>query len=99
MTNNTNSSTILQQANDLIYGARADSYGDFSQFAYRLAQMWEAYVGRRRITPEDIAPMMMLLKTARLAETPTHWDSLLDVAGYVGCAAKLPTVLDPKGNA
>jgi hypothetical protein len=32
--------------------------------------------------------MMVLMKVARLAETPDHADSLRDIAGYAACAAR-----------
>ena len=37
------------------------------------------------ITAEDVALLMMQVKIARLAKSPDHKDSILDVAGYAGC--------------
>lgn len=97
--------TILEQANELIYGARAAAYGPFEHNARRLAELWNAYLEDRelgsagqlrRIEPEDVAALLILLKLARLSTSNTHFDSWRDVAGYAGCAAKLPSVTDPE---
>jgi hypothetical protein len=40
------------------------------------------------LTATDIAAMMVLMKVARLAETPNHADSWRDVAGYAACGAR-----------
>ena len=34
------------------------------------------------LTPADVCVMMMSLKLARLANTPNHRDSVVDIAGY-----------------
>lgn len=85
--------SILQKAEETVNGPRAASYGTWEEFADRLSMMWSGYLDHE-IAPEHIAPMLVVLKTARLAQNPTHYDSILDVAGYAGCAAKYPTVPD-----
>ncbi len=40
------------------------------------------------IKPSDVAVLMILVKVARLAQTPGHRDSLLDIAGYAACGAR-----------
>ncbi len=40
------------------------------------------------IKPGDVAVLMVLVKVARLAQTPGHRDSLLDIAGYAACGAR-----------
>ena len=67
--------TILDEAKELIYGARQQSYGhpwlDFS----RIAKIWEAIFGHP-VTPEQV-------KISR--EVNAHKrDNLVDGAGYFG---------------
>ncbi len=83
--------TILERAQEIIYGDRNDSYGPFEVEARKLADMWSAYLGFQ-LSPEDVPAMMVLLKLSRLSNDNTHTDSWLDIAGYAGCAGKLPTI-------
>lgn len=98
--------TILDEAKALIYGDRHDAYGEFAGNAERLAALWNSYLAvdasdldltNRPIVAEDVPAMLALLKVMRLAEDPTHRDSWLDIAGYVGCAGKLDS-LRPAAN-
>lgn len=41
-----------------------------------------------KILPRDVAAMMRLVKEARLAESPTHRDSYVDLVGYSLCGAE-----------
>jgi hypothetical protein len=81
--------SILKEADTIIYGDREKTYGHPSRNLGVVAQMWTAYlVGSKAITTEntigakDVAAMMVLLKTARLANNPDHRDSLVDICGY-----------------
>jgi hypothetical protein len=40
------------------------------------------------LSSEDVALFMTLVKVARLAETPEHRDSWVDIAGYAGCGIR-----------
>jgi hypothetical protein len=47
--------------------------------------MWNAYLlalPERELTPQDVSVMMILLKAARLANDPSHRDSVVDICGY-----------------
>lgn len=75
--------------------ARGNEYGEAERNFKRIASLWTAYMhnGGRQIviTPEDIAPMMILMKIARL-QNPTaqdDFDTLLDIAGYAVCHARV----------
>jgi hypothetical protein len=81
--------TVLKEAHTIIYGDREKTYGHPSKNLKTIAQMWTAYlVGSGAITTEnnigakDVAVMMILLKSARLANNPDHRDSLVDICGY-----------------
>lgn len=79
--------SILKEANTIIYGDREKTYGHPSKNLETIAKMWNAYTSAKNtdnheLTAQDVAAMMVLLKTARLANNPTHRDSLVDICGY-----------------
>lgn len=81
---------MLQQAHDLILGARQGDYGDKLQNFSQIAMLFQGALATKlapgqSITAEDVALLMMQVKIARLAKNPDHSDSILDVAGYAGC--------------
>ena len=75
--------TVLSEANRIIYGDREKTYGSPSKNLLRIAEMWNAYLGEGSgLTAQDVCVMMILLKSARLANTPGHRDSIVDICGY-----------------
>ena len=79
--------SILKEANTIIYGDREKTYGHPSKNLETIAVMWNAYVNAKpnkgnSLNAKDVAAMMVLLKTARLANNPEHRDSLVDICGY-----------------
>jgi len=81
---------LLQRANELIGGDRQNDYGNKLQNFAQIAMLWRATLATKLqpgavITPEDVALCMIQVKIARLAKSPNHEDSILDVAGYAGC--------------
>lgn len=83
--------TILDTAKKIIYGDREKTYGHPAKNLECIATMWEAYLYSRGILDregggimaQDVAIMMTLLKCSRLANDPSHIDSLVDGAGYL----------------
>ena len=81
---------VLEEAGRIIYGDREKTYGSPSKNLQVIADMWTAYLngatdnllGGRSFEAKDVAIMMILLKTARLANTPGHRDSIVDICGY-----------------
>lgn len=82
---------ILMEANKIIYGDREKAYGSPRFNLDTIAKFWTLYLHRlfhswgiegAQLKAEDVAQMMILLKTARLIHNPTHVDSLTDQAGY-----------------
>ena len=85
---------LLQRANELIGGDRQRDYGNKLQNFSQIAMLWQGTLATKlqpdaAITPEDVALCMIQVKIARLAKSPDHEDSLLDVAGYAGCMSLL----------
>ena len=78
--------TVLKEAHTIIYGDREKTYGHPSKNLKTIAKMWNAYLDARTTSAElnakDVASMMILLKTARLANNPDHRDSVVDICGY-----------------
>lgn len=86
-----NSESILQEAERLINGDRRGSYGhpldNFTNTADLLNTFLHAKL-KTKLTAEDVAMIMVLLKLAR--EMNAHKrDNLTDAAGYLGCLEKV----------
>jgi hypothetical protein len=88
---------LLDEAKHIITGARRAAYGNPEDNFKVIADLWTTYIRRRGYDftdPEqalgsgDVAVMMILMKCARLAESPTHHDSKVDIAGYAACAER-----------
>jgi hypothetical protein len=80
--------SILEDAQQIIYGDREQTYGRPSKNLDCIAQFWTTYLVNRSdptadVNAQDVAAMMTLLKIARLANSPDHRDSLVDGCGYL----------------
>ena len=78
---------ILKAAHDIVHGDREQTYGDPTINLRNIAAYWSIHlsaINKQQITltPADVCVMMMSLKLARLANTPNHRDSVVDIAGY-----------------
>jgi len=77
--------SVLQEAHKIIYGDREQTYGHPDKNLKTISKMWNAYitaVGERELNAKDVAILMILLKTARLANDPNNRDSIVDICGY-----------------
>ena len=82
--------TVLKEAHTIIYGDREKTYGHPAKNLKTIAKMWNAYLvacgvateGEGELIDKDVALMMILLKTARLANDMDHRDSVVDICGY-----------------
>lgn len=81
------SKTVLQEANDAVFGPRQHYYGHPRENYKRISDLWSVIVGTT-ITPEQTGLMMIALKISRLMETPGHRDSYVDIAGYAEATAR-----------
>jgi hypothetical protein len=89
---------VLDKAREIIYGDREEAYGNPRFNLDTIAQFWNVYMHRlfhswgidgAEFKAEDVAQMMILLKTARLIHNPTHFDSLVDQAGYAALQQRI----------
>ncbi|WP_078344864.1 DUF6378 domain-containing protein [Mycobacteroides chelonae] len=81
--------SILQEAERIINGDRAEQYGDARQSFESIARYWSEYLGQT-LEAVDVASLMILLKVAR-TKNGYHRDSYVDIAGYAGLTEKLVT--------
>lgn len=79
---------ILEEALSIVTGARRNAYGHPENNFGRIVGLWQPYLDNRvggrdaPLTTIDVSLLMVLMKVARLQETPTHRDSAVDIAGY-----------------
>lgn len=83
--------SLLQQAHEVIHGDREKTYGDPAKNLNNIASYWSIHLSascgeKITLTAQDVCVMMILLKQARLVNTPADKDSLLDTAGYAALA-------------
>lgn len=83
---------ITQEAKALVCdGERQKVYGPPEKNWARAAKRWSARM-ERNITPSECAWLMYDMKLARLEQSPDHFDSILDAAGYAAIATYLDHV-------
>lgn len=73
--------SVLIEAENIVHGKRQEAYGSPERNCDKIARFWSVYLDKE-ITAVDVCQMMILLKQARLMNTPTHRDSIVDIAGY-----------------
>jgi hypothetical protein len=80
---------ILHTASELINGDRAKDYGDAYLNHMRIAEFWNNYLDHEiKLTPTDVAIMMMLVKIARCIHSYKD-DSFVDICGYAALAGEM----------
>lgn len=73
--------SITKEAENIIFGDREATYGEPSKNLLMIANLWSAYLGTK-LTATQVCDMMILLKVARLKNSPQHRDSMVDIVGY-----------------
>ena len=76
---------LLMEAAKTTEGARGADYGTPSvNLGERTADLMDAYLKHRTgpIDGRDVCILQIMVKVARLVESPDHRDSWLDIAGY-----------------
>ena len=90
---------VSEEALRLITGARRFEYGPPEESFAQIARFWAAYLQGRFgvsvfLTAADVAPMMRLLKEARLCKGIGRYDSLVDLVGYTLLDAEINHVAE-----
>lgn len=83
---------LLDTAAEYVLRERNKSYGEPDEDFQRIAAIANGMGFRfvhgdttRQLTGSDVALFMIALKCARLAWSPEHEDSWIDIAGYAAC--------------
>lgn len=81
--------SVLEEAQGLIHGDRNEAYGHPLDNHQATADLMRVFLRRKYgvdlpLEAEDVCWFNVLQKVSREANAPKH-DSLVDVAGYVGC--------------
>ena len=80
---------VLDKAGELINGDRKEDYGDAYLNHMRIAEFWNNYLDHEiKLTPTDVAMMMMLVKIARCIHSYKD-DSFIDMCGYAALAGEM----------
>ena len=86
--------TLLSDAMDAVSGDRMNDYGTPAENYKRISGLWNSYLypdkgrwlaltgTRRSVNEVDAVILMILTKVARLMESPEHYDTWKDIAGY-----------------
>ena len=89
---------VLEEAIQAITGPRAENYGAPEANFKRIADIASAALGHE-ISPRDCVMVLIAVKLGRLAHTPAHRDSIVDLAGYAACLARVVGVDMPGASA
>lgn len=92
------SESILQEAERIINGDRAEQYGDAAESFTDIAKRWTIELDDRLsapVTALDVARMMTQLKMSR-SRRSYHRDSYVDGAGYLGLTGQLVPKDEPR---
>lgn len=79
--------TMLKHA-DSVYRQRAEAYGDAKPFFEAVARRWSLTLGVP-ITPAQVVLCQLDIKHERLCHDSTHFDSIVDTAGYAAVLAEI----------
>ena len=80
--------SILQEAEEIINGSRAEDYGSVTENFTKIAVGWKEIFADGNFTPRRVALAMAWLKICRDVNTPKR-DNLVDGIGYFGCVEKM----------
>lgn len=86
--------TLLEEANKLIHGERAEAYGSALENATAWAQMMSAATGLD-VKPEHYPVSQICTKLVRQRHK-SKWDNMRDIAGYAGVWGKMMEEMDLK---
>lgn len=78
---------VLEEAGEIITGARRDAYGPVEQSFGAVASTWSSILGIE-VTSRDVALCMIALKLLRDSHKPGR-DNLVDICGYAALAEQL----------
>lgn len=88
---------ILNMAMTCVTKDRNATHGNPEDNFSTIAAYWTNYfhsMGETSIAFDavDVAAMMMMVKLARIATSPSHSDHWVDIAGYAACGGEIATL-------
>ena len=78
---------VLLKAAEIINGERQNTYGDPEDTFEEIVVLWNWWLEGKldeKLTPDDVAMMMSLLKIAREKNGAGKTDNIVDACGYLG---------------
>lgn len=81
-------SKVLDTAKAAVTVDRAATHGGPEDTFTMIARLWSARLGVS-LRPDQVAIMLIDLKTARAWGNPGHDDNWIDMAGYAACGGEL----------
>lgn len=83
---------FLAEASCLLTDNRQETYGSFYDNHERIAVMWSEFLDLdEKLTAQQVAICMALVKISRLASNSTHTDNYIDAIAYIAGAGELAT--------
>ena len=79
--------SILEDASECVSVDRAATHGDIEDSFASIAAIWGARLGVI-IRPDQVAIMLIDLKTVRAWGNPYHCDNWIDMAGCAACGGE-----------
>lgn len=79
---------ILAEASDCVTRDRQATHGSVESSFGGIAAIWSARLGID-LRPDQVAIMLVDLKTVRAWKNPGHADNWVDMAGYAACGGEL----------
>ncbi len=77
---------IIKHVEKCIMNDRQNTYGTPEDNFQKITDYWNTYLNIKddtfKLTKQDVAIMMVLLKVARMGTSPNHLDNFVDAAGY-----------------
>jgi len=87
-----NRKTILDAATQAVTVDRAATHGHVERSFAHIAALWSVRLGVE-ITPEQVAILLIDLKTVRAWGNPGHADNWVDIAGYAACGGEVAATM------
>ena len=87
----TKTTNIIDLAKEIVSKDREKMYGNKSNNHKNISKLWSAYLDKK-ITPKDVAILMLLLKVARTKLGKELIDNYIDMVGYAAIAGELSEV-------
>lgn len=79
---------ILAEAAQAVTKDRAATHGPVETIFAQIAAIWSVRLGVD-VRPDQVAIMLIDLKTVRAWGNPGHRDNWVDIAGYAACGGEL----------